>query len=795
MKKILFCAGLLALVASCAESELDSISEQAGATKGISFEGTLVETPTTRGDLAYDEVSGVHNFFWYAETDRISIWSTNTMASDMSKANNTTAWVVANSTQYKATQSKDKGVFTATEDGNILNFQWAPGAPGVLPEKVGTKDWTNLANEVYKSQFIATYPSTVILAADKTEGKYEFSSLPSLANQTQSTADGQDVTKKIMMVSLTKAVKENSYDAVGEKIELNFVRPFTAVVFRTTGIDKEYATIFGNLNAIELTAKGYDKGKDGTINKADGDIEASYIDYGTTAHYLYNSKKLEDSKLVKADGTDIDDMSADVAGAAKTITLNLSGDAAKFMDGSIAYMAINKVNRKAFGDNKETMSMKFSFANIDLIKTVETNANWPATMNNRFIGNEGTTLDINSFPYLVTKTANARTLIVNKGVFSQIFNATSDKVKWNDGSAQEYALSQFTNIISKVELTTEELDKLKEFTKVASIKLAENTTIPTETFKGLTDLTTINLPKATTIAKDAFDAATLATVIMPSYKFADETINPQILNRTSLVTLDMSGVDQMSAAFPAKGLSLNDYKLLETITVKDGLLVGASSFSGCEKLATINGAIEFRADGAGAFMGCKELVEINIKNTVIPADAFKDCVLLENVLHNGAQVLPTSVGTTAFAGCEALEVMNLSLATKIGQQAFKGCTALYGVKDAAENNKKIMYVGATTIPFEAFADCTALQYVHFMAATSFDKDIFKGCTGGSELKEIKFKKIFTIDSKVTYTATTFGSNTQTVKLFINPEQDVQTFNNNLLILKAVQIPFLSITKE
>lgn len=37
MKKILFCAGILALAASCAENEIDSISGQKEATKGISF--------------------------------------------------------------------------------------------------------------------------------------------------------------------------------------------------------------------------------------------------------------------------------------------------------------------------------------------------------------------------------------------------------------------------------------------------------------------------------------------------------------------------------------------------------------------------------------------------------------------------------------------------------------------------------------------------------------------------------------------------------------------------------------
>lgn len=35
MKKILFCAGILALAASCAENEIDSISGQKEATKGL----------------------------------------------------------------------------------------------------------------------------------------------------------------------------------------------------------------------------------------------------------------------------------------------------------------------------------------------------------------------------------------------------------------------------------------------------------------------------------------------------------------------------------------------------------------------------------------------------------------------------------------------------------------------------------------------------------------------------------------------------------------------------------------
>ena len=97
-----------------------------------------------------------------------------------------------------------------------MDFQWEPGE----------KNWNDPTNEQFKSQFIATYPATVTLAAND---KYEFSNLPTLNDQDQLTLDGQDVTKKIMMISHTTAVKENSYDAVGEKIDLNFIRPFTAV--------------------------------------------------------------------------------------------------------------------------------------------------------------------------------------------------------------------------------------------------------------------------------------------------------------------------------------------------------------------------------------------------------------------------------------------------------------------------------------------------------------------------------------------------------------------------------------
>ena len=101
MKKLLFCAGLLALAASCTENEMDSISGQTGQKQGITFEAGEAGDAATRGGFTPDGITYVP--FWYAETDKISVWATNIEGTNGVNASSD-KFVTDKVSTYKATQ-------------------------------------------------------------------------------------------------------------------------------------------------------------------------------------------------------------------------------------------------------------------------------------------------------------------------------------------------------------------------------------------------------------------------------------------------------------------------------------------------------------------------------------------------------------------------------------------------------------------------------------------------------------------------------------------------------------------
>ena len=110
--------------------------------------------------------------------------------------------------------------------------------------------------------------------------------------------------------------------------------------------------------------------------------------------------------------------------------------------------------------------------------------------------------------------------------------------------------------------------------------------------------------------------------------------------------------------------------------------------------------IQFREDGAAAFKDRVALTEINIKNTVIPK--------LMHLVRCSTLEKSSERWTTSFTNfCRKPSIHELCsiernefrlLQLQSVEEAFRGCTTLYGVADAAEDGKKIMYVGATTVP-------------------------------------------------------------------------------------------------
>ena len=211
MKKILFCAGLLALITSCTDDEYASLSHNENA-KGITFEVIAPESPTTRGGLDIDEANNTYPYFWHAEVDKINIWSTRTnmgLSPSVSGKENWSDWAVwTGMAKYKATQSKVNGVFTGDNDANVLTFKY---------EVDGSETAAELKDKT--ASFIATYPATMTVAevttasGDNTDvEEIKLTKLPELTSQ-----DLASSINKIAMYSYTQATKNKSYEAVGEK--------------------------------------------------------------------------------------------------------------------------------------------------------------------------------------------------------------------------------------------------------------------------------------------------------------------------------------------------------------------------------------------------------------------------------------------------------------------------------------------------------------------------------------------------------------------------------------------------
>ena len=786
MKKVLFYAGLLALATACSEEEFLSSEGQNNA-KGITFVTADAETR-----MQWDDTGSAYSPFWYAEQDRIGLFglamkkgafpSPTAFNASSDGWNDLSGAAIAPHVVYKATQSKKNGVFTSVDDANTLHF-----------------------NGKKTARILAVYPSTV--KANYAGGKIVLSSLPAQATQDQTTTKGQN--KAIMMYDFTTASKVNDYDAVGEKVQLAFQRPMAAIVFKTANANaytEGASSVFGNLQKITIETKGYDKVADGGAFDPANDIASTKIAYASTATLKVDTLT-KAAEFVPGAGTESSQV---------VLTLD-NGSGLAWNDDALAIAAVKNVDRKAFREKSvsEAISVVYSFANIDIeSKTKTVSADFKGFM-------EFPALDINAYDYLVTKgeSGSTRTLIVNGGKFSDIFDA-NNKIKWADSESRDngnlVARSEIKTVIinsNVTALTDAEFAILNGFgTQVTSLTLNSNTEIKANALKNLTGLTEIDMQNVTKIGNNAFNA-NLAKVILPAYNFEDLTINPQILKKANLKYLDMSGVSVMNAGFPAKGLSLQGYTLLETVIVKDGLKVGANAFNGCSALKSVTGKIDLV--GTAAFKDCDAsgFTTINIMNTDIPANTFEGCANLKNVKKDGNQVAPTSVGTQAFKGCAALEEMNLANATEIGAEAFMDCKAFLGTKNA-DNGKNVLYVGAAEIKDNTFAGCVKLEYVYFKNATTFGLNILGETATNAEssntylLKEVKFGEAFTPKAGVAYVGTEFGGTTKVaaVKLFVNPNQGVSTLDDNKLVLPAtynadgsvattVKIAFTSITKE
>lgn len=737
MKKLLFCAGILALAASCTE-DMDTMSiQQTTNESGIVFT-TGDDAVTTRGEYQEEIEGGETKYypFWTAEKDYISVYSTGTYTTTTgaegtsTQKNNT--WdtqsdFLNSKVTYKATRSERNAYFTGIQPNNVLDFAAA-------------------TTQNTPAKFIALYPATATVDSYANTGATETVkvSLPGIpAAQTQNNQAGNGIYENIAKYSVTNGyAAEDNKSAVGENVQMSFVRVNPAIVYQTKGLNA-YKTEFGKLQKIELVSNGQVK-TDGTLDAAkksnlatnDNDIDLTLTLTSTDKGVFTNIKH---------------ELSGDATGAnAMTLSLGSAGLGLDWSDEARAYMAIANVNREE-PENKnftEEMAVTYTFKNITIKETVRTNESWLAP---DFYNCQA--LDVDSYPYLVFNNTEdyegnpnngEYTVLINKGTVAQIFNEAG-KVKLLDGTVIDAtAVKKF---IAKTDMSDADFASMVKLTALEQVNLVNETSIPANAFEGLTDIVKLEMPKVTSINKNfrgtKGNLSSVKYLNLASYKFdgngdneTAKAVNQNIFNK-GLEYVDMSALEDMTPVFglPEAQISFQNYTALQSVKVNN-LKLRASSFENCEALEKIDGSVDV-SEGYAAFKDCKnaKFNTINLVSDEIAEDAFNGCTYMKNVLKGGVQVAPTKIGNRAFLKVTELVYMDLSKATEIGTSAFDGAKK-YAATSATND---IVTVIVPSISARAFAE-TSIAKIEFTEATTLGNEFL---AGNEAVEHIKFVKPFT----------------------------------------------------
>ena len=787
MKKFLYCAAVVALAAACTQEDdlLQAPSSQAQG-QGLTFEATLANNNVgTKGELYEDNKT--YPFFWYAEQDRINVFGLNLTAVTTGYGSNSTSKGIATQTSgtwdvttnqpasYKATQSQGQGRFTAASNADMLELET------ILP----TDDAAAINSKT--ATIVATYGG--VKASAVTSKLAQGAVVPGELESLELTTDGSNATQGVdrpnqvdaPMWSVSSASRDDNYSSVGEKVNLELTRPFPVLRFTTTGVDK-FAEDFGALKSIELKTMKED------------DSDPSGWSAGSAIAYA-------DAKKYTVIGTQTGfETGWEATSDANKVTVNIAS-AEDWSDANSVYMTVAPVDRSELPDG-EVLVVTYNFENItftldgtkkdakDFEKLVS-KSNWSAfTADGRPNAvTKITPLDINNYNYLVVNQSGSdKTLIINKGKIADVFNATKDKVVWGE-TANYPALADIKKIVVNCDIEDADFANLNLFTQVTELELAEETSIPAGGLKSFTGVTTLTMPKVTeinpaflgAIGTEAFDA--LENLNMASYNFPTTDINEKFFNtdtKGTLGTLDMSGIEDMTAAWPlTRTINFDGYALTE-VTVQDGVQLSPNAFANCTALTTINGVVKLmdNASATAAFKGATSLQEVNVANANIPDEAFSGATAIESILLNGQQVAPTSVGKQAFLKAGALEYMDLSKATVIGEEAFNESGLISASKDT-----KILTVGIAAIERDAFR-MTDVEYVYFPNVETIKGNIFYGVTS---LKQVKFGKAFEV-ADVQSWAEPFGKTPAQTDLFLVEEMrggDYWAAGSNNLTLPTV----------
>ena len=155
-------------------------------------------------------------------------------------------------------------------------------------------------------------------------------------------------------------------------------------------------------------------------------------------------------------------------------------------------------------------------------------------------------------------------------------------------------------------------------------------------------------------------------------------------------------------------------EISETVTV-----VEANLFQGWNRITAVTGGKNVTTIHDGAFKNCCSISTFlpeNTKVTSIGASAFQGCTCLKTF---DCFTEATQINDLAFANCQALTSVDVTLCEHLGVGAFCGCSKLIKAT-----------LNTTYIPCELFKDCTALSDVSGVVdrVTDIGKRSFYNCT-------------------------------------------------------------------
>lgn len=800
MKKFLYCAAVVALATACTqEDDFLTVPSSQAQEQGLVLNATLANTDaTTKGELYEDNKT--YPFFWYAEQDRIDVvglylkgaitsgtgtnaevvgFGTNATGKGVATLGAEGAWTLPTTpgfASYKATQSQGEGKFTAASDGDMLT----------LTTIKSTDDAKAIEGKT--ATIIATYDGVSVAAATSQVNPLTSQAVPgsltSLVLATKESNATQSIDRPNQvdapMWSVSSASRTDDYSSVGEKVDLQLKRPFPVLRFTTTGVDK-FAKDFGPLKSVTLKTIG--KNTDG---KWDNSESGSALVYAQDKYYgvigTQGWIKKDAGKWVADTDWKLTNTSTEFNNQA---TVNIASTD-NWNDANSVYMTVAPVDRSKMTDG-EMLVVTYNFQNItftldgslegakDFEKLISKNS-WTAfTADGRPNAvTKITPLDINNYNYLVVKNGSDYTLIVNKGKVGDVLNTAKTNVVWGNINP---ALTNIKKIVVNCDIEDADFANLNLFKNVTELELAEETSIPAKGLASFAGVTTLTMPKVTTIDEDFLGELgteqfgnSLKNLNMASYNFPETEINEKFFNdktKNSLTTLNISGIEDMTATWPlTRTINFDGFQLLEKVTVKDGVQLSPNAFSNCPVLETIEGTVTLmdNASATGAFMNAKDLAKVNVTNANVPDDAFNGAEKISEILVNGDQISPVTIGKRAFKGTAKLEYMDLSKTTTIGTDAFWNS----GLK-GAKKDVKVLEVGVTTAEANIFRN-TQVGYVYFPNVTKINGNIFRAC---SSVKQVKFGKEFTAvaldengsDDGYNVWVTPFGSSEQ-VDLFL-----------------------------